>query len=835
MEDRKPDGKLKKKLYKLPPLSLCHRSQDVLPKITAKYGMYIVEDGAGKRYIKLMDIRPIPFYTMPVREQNRILTVYENWFRIAPKRFGIYATTSDTNKDGLIQYINESTVDEPDKKVLMERNKYVNWIRNIAATDTVSRKIYLCFQYERDAEQTPHTDEEIAAILNAQAKQIADTFAEMGLQWNRSTSESNGDLYEILYRYLNRSTCYKEPFYMRYNHIRKDAITLQRTKTPQIDPRDYYAPTFLDNRYSKYLIMDGKYYTFLFLRSLKAPLQTAAGWLDGFTSFGSNVSLSVTFEKQNREMVAARLEQSNRFIRANIQSNNNSARNDERRGRMSNNKMILDGLQGGDELWKVVVILSISADTLDGLIRLKKHVVQDMRMSHLNLSDCTNRETEAMQMMLPILYRNSTLSDYGSQTLLSRACGSTFMFTDFVIDDPRGAVIGIDNAGRLITLDPFDTKSHINANGIIVGMAGSGKTYAMNTMLRHLRLTGLKVRMILPVKGRDDYYRTTQSVGGVFIQFAPGAKSCVNLFEIRPEDDADESMIYGDAYEHRSLLAKKLSEIKTWLVLRSRKTITEDELNAVDAKLTQMYRKFGITEDNETIREFCATGKPFPTFQTFYDDLEGDAVLQRVRRAIRSFVDGPYKNLNGQTNVDLENKWVAFDVDESVCGEMIAEYYYIAMTVCLADAHRKKTELVLLFYDEVQRMTRNPETAKYIDDQYATLRGYGAGIWCATQQIGKLQQVGNGEMSKTILSNAGTKVIMKTDPSEVHYISSELELSPQEERYIQAPGVGSGLILTGGNHTRITFRASQEEFWLFNTDPEKAKEREEELKANRKE
>ena len=90
MADRRSSRKLKKETRSV------KKSQDFLPRIDIRYGMYIVENRLGvKRYLKLMDIRPIPFYTMPLADQVRIMEAYEEWLRIAPERWGIYATTSE--------------------------------------------------------------------------------------------------------------------------------------------------------------------------------------------------------------------------------------------------------------------------------------------------------------------------------------------------------------------------------------------------------------------------------------------------------------------------------------------------------------------------------------------------------------------------------------------------------------------------------------------------------------------------------------------------------------------------------------------------------------------
>ena len=826
MADRRSSRKLKKETRSV------KKSQDFLPRIDIRYGMYIVESRLGvKRYLKLMDIRPIPFYTMPLADQVRIMEAYEEWLRIAPERWGIYATTSDTNKEALIRHIREQTLYEG-KNVQRACGQYVDWIRKISAKDTVSRKLYLVFEYKAEDDGIrAQTDEEIGEIMENQAQIIETNFSVMGLSRIRHKDGENRFLGDVLYRHLNRTTSKSVTFDERINMMVSDAEVLQGTEDPEVDPRNYYAPTALKTDQERYIEMDGLYHTYLYLNPLESPIRAYAGWIDRFTSHGPSVSVSITFRRMNKELTITRLRQTNRFTRSYIRQSRDVEANEERGGRLQNNEYILKSLRGGSELWETVILLSLSAPSLRELMKLKREVIKASRMDGFLLGECANRNDQAMLMMLPILYSDASIASRAGQHFLTEGVASIFPFTDFVIDDPHGAVIAVDGAGKLVALDPFDTDMHTNANGIVVGMAGSGKTYAMNTFLRHMRLMGVKIRLILPVKGKNDYFRTTESVDGQFITFVPGGESCVNLFEIRPEDDVDEGLIIGNAYEHRSLLAKKISEIRTWLALRTRQSISEDEMNEADIVLTDMYKRFGITEDNDTVREFKQRGDKYPTFSDFAKALEGNVSLERIARAIKPFTQGSCRNLDGQTNVDLENKWIAFDVDESVCGDFLPEYYYIAMSLCVSDAHRSVTDFVLLFYDEVQRVTRNRETAKYVDDQYATLRGYGAGVWCATQQVGKLAQVDNGEMSQTILSNAATKVILRTDPSETRGLGVALDLTGAEIKFIQNPAVGAGLIITGGNHTIVRFRASEEEFWLFNTDPKKAREHEAILKA----
>ncbi|MGO5336807.1 type IV secretion system DNA-binding domain-containing protein [Bilifractor sp. LCP19S3_H10] len=810
-------------------------TQEWLPKMTVRNGMVILDDEIGARkYVKVIDVRPIPFYTLPEEEKERIYTAFNEWVRTAPKNWGMCATTMETDIEGLVRYIENQSEKENSEKVKEEIDKYTDWMRSISRKQTVDRKTYIFFEYEATEDEQAESEEEIAYYLSDRVEQYSVVFSGMGIGINEHKDDYDEFLMEMLYRYMNRKTSKNVPFADRQAFMENDACILQNSYSPNVDIRNYLAPSYVDDRHEQYVVIDGIYYTMLYMQPLTMPLSAAIGWLDGITAFGTSVSFSIQFEKMSHDFTLNRLEQSERITKAMIRDSRSGGIQEDRRRRANNIQYVTDRMRSDEDLWKTVLVVALSANTLKDLMSLKRNFIQAMRRGHIRMIECYNRMSDAFFMTMPISYRNRPICSYAENDFLTSAVATTFLFTDYNINDPHGAVLAIDEAGKLVRFDPFNTDARTNANGIVVGISGSGKTFAMNVLLRHMRLMGMKMRLILPIKGDIDYHRSTDSVDGEFVSLMPGSQSCVNIFEIRLQDDADESLIAGGAFTHKSLLAAKIEEIRAWLVLRSRQTMKMDEKNMVDQVLYDMYEDYGITEDNASVKRFVESGKPFPTFSDFDRYLAEVEELKVVRNSIQMFVHGRCKNLNGQTNVDLNNKWIAFDVDKNVCGDMLAEYYFIAMSICNADAHRSRTEYVLLFYDEVQEVTRVPETAASIDEQYATMRGYGSGVWCATQQVGKLTQMDmGGEVSHTIVSNAATKIIMQTDPSEAKEVNRMFDLSPDELKYVTQSHKGSGLFIAGGAHSRMKFIATQDEFWTFNTDPKMEKKRQEYLGLTR--
>ena len=136
---------------------------------------------------------------------------------------------------------------------------------------------------------------------------------------------------------------------------------------------------------------------------------------------------------------------------------------------------------------------------------------------------------------------------------------------------------------------------------------------------------------------------------------------CLNPLGILPENDIDETLLEGEGYLKASVLAKKVTEVKafTQLLLRNEPLSIVEE-SKLDIVLSNLYKRFGITDDNNSIYtdKKHTKVKQMPIISDLYHDLKKEPVLQKVAAAYEIFVTGSWQNMNGQTNVDLSNKYI---------------------------------------------------------------------------------------------------------------------------------------------------------------------------------
>ena len=81
----------------------------------------------------------------------------------------------------------------------------------------------------------------------------------------------------------------------------------------------------------------------------------------------------------------------------------------------------------------------------------------------------------------------------------------------------------------------FDTTAHPNANAVIIGATGSGKTFTAQLFALRLSLMNVQTFVIAPLKGREDYMGGCNAVGGQFVSMDPSAYnlSLIHIWQSR--------------------------------------------------------------------------------------------------------------------------------------------------------------------------------------------------------------------------------------------------------------------------------------------------------------
>lgn len=803
-------------------------SQDWVPVEDILYGMIKMKPWAGGGYIKIVEVNPINFLLLSPDERADIITNFYQWLKIAPAHLQFHMTTSKTNVDGLISSILKRTADETDPIVLKRRDAYIEKIKNLSASDSLSKHFYISYRYEGGDDGISDDIKEIAETMYQTQGYIRYYLGKSG----NSLIEYDDDnmfLAELIYDELNPNSCRTEPFEQRVSRVATDYQSYMYSSNrefvlDEIPIQDYLATRGIINKSSKYIIRDGIFETHLYIKSDGYRHSVFSAWMEEFTNFGDGVSVNIYATKLNRQKMIDAAGRTTRIKSSEARDSN--VREDDQDMYMSsaaNSKFVQQQLRDENEdLYDVAIMLTIRAVTLKKLMSQKNNIKRLLRSKDYFVEETRNYNEEATYMSFPLLMVNKHIFQKAKRNMLTSSLASTYFFTAFELYDNDGILLGLNGVNSSLAVpNPFNSKIYKNGNMAITGTSGMGKTYLLQQLGYALRVSGVRVYYILPYKGHE-YYKACKEINGEFITLAPGAKTCINIMAIRPQAEVDTSLVEDDGYLQESALSKKVHQIITFVqLLKPKEEMTDMEETQLNIILTQLYERFGITDDNDSIwlNKEERLLKPMPIIGDLYDDCMNDEILHdRVAVALRPFVEGTCKNMNGQTNVNLDNKYIIFDVSNAG-KQFLPAFSFIAVDCSYDGVKADRTELCAMIMDEVWKMMVNIYCAEFVMEIYKIIRGYGGLAISATQDISDFLSFQGGVYGKKVISTSKIKFVLGAEKEELESLKNTVGLTDEEVKQLIKYDRGQALMVSNGEKIPIFVKGTDEETEIFTTDP----------------
>lgn len=378
-------------------------------------------------------------------------------------------------------------------------------------------------------------------------------------------------------------------------------------------------------------------------------------------------------------------------------------------------------------------------------------------------------------------------------------------------------------------------QSHKESTFTGVGLAESDKVivaipHRVSAATWHIANT----QMLEAVAGKTIYVDVNTREGGCdmdqldgsYITISPGAKSCINVMEIRPVvSPIAEYLDEQDSYEQRSWLTQKASQLLTFFHILI-PDLTNEEEQLVDEAIIKTYNEFGITHKNDSVYiPGTKTLKTMPIIGDLYEVLRQNDDTHRVANILGRFVTGSASSFNHQTNVDLNNKFIVFDL-EDLQGTMKAVGMFVCMDYLWSRIKENRTERKAILIDEGWQLigaSSDVRAADFVYRIFKIIRGYGGSAIFATQDISDLFAFQDGKYGKAIISNSKTKIILGLEQQEAKAVQDVLQLTKNEVRRITNFNRGEGLICANNNKVPVFIRASELEDELITTDPQQVK------------
>lgn len=820
------DSSAKRKAGKRKPEKLSF-TQDFIPIKNLEHGIIETTDG---RYIKILEIEPINFMLRSEEEQYEIICSFASWLKISPVHLQFKSITRKADSDKHIAMLRKETETEESEQCKKLSEGYIRLIKDVGSREALTRRFFLIFRYEELRRNENSDYGQICSTLLTAEQNARAYFMQCGnnILQPRDPDEATA---EILYMFFNRRSCVEEPFHSRVDRIVLDTMAA-KNKVIGIDPvphirmAHFIAPRGIDLTHRNYIIMDGLYYSFLYIKGNGYPNKVRAGWMSSLINAGEGIDVDVFLRRENRSKTIDKVAQRIRLNRTKLKSMQDTSTDyEELAGSIQAGYFIKQGIANyNEDLFYMSVFVTVSARTYEELMWRKQQMTDMLKSMDMYVSDCSFQQEDALRTVMPFLQISLKLEKKSKRNVLTSGAASTYMFTSFEMSDDTGVLLGINRHNNsLCIVDLFDTKKNKNANLNLLGTSGAGKTFTMQLLALRMRMRGIQCYIIAPIKGHE-FRRACNRIGGQFIKIAPGSPHCINIMEIRhtisPEMELIDELDYS---EMDSLLAQKIQQLMIFFSLLI-PDMTNEEEQMLDEALIRTYGKFGITHDNDSVYEDRNVVPPkmkaMPILGDLHEELQKNEMTKRIAIIVSRFVTGSAQSFNQQTNVDLSNKYIVLDLSE-LKGKLLPVGMMIALDYVWDKIKSDRTKKKAIMIDEIWQLIgagSNRMAAEFCLEIFKVIRGFGGAAISATQDLSDFFGLEDGRYGRAIINNSKNKIILNLEPDEAEFVRDTLKLTKTEIRSITRFERGEALICSNNSKVPVIIKASKEEQEMITTD-----------------
>jgi len=459
--------------------------------------------------------------------------------------------------------------------------------------------------------------------------------------------------------------------------------------------RSLVAPNNMEKE-KKWHTRDGDFYQILTTTSL--PRLVTPGWMVPITLSEHDARISMQITPRETSSVKGRLQQRLTQMKSAIQWKKRRGRTDvyeEEHERQELERLLRNVIEGTTKLFNFAFYMEIHGETLEEMEEASRVVKRQVSEQGMDLVPVEGRQVESQQSMLPV----GTDPVRNNNTVQLEALATFFNFVEPPVNQPGGVLMGFDDSKRPVIVDRFELSGH---SKVVTGKVGGGKTYSTKMAIYRRLLNDSNIRTIIFDPLGDDFVDFTDKLDGQVIKFGGGDR--INPLQI--EEPTGEEETKNDLYTTK--VRSVIEILKTYFEQSERGGMDAGEEGVITQATHYAYAKKGITSDPSTfdnespiiddviegVRTIAQGGideESAPVSDAMADgatdlkklpnrtrEIVKDPSDQHVKIAqqlvpkFESFKEGSINNnLNGHTNIELDDRIVCFDMESFAdTGEM---------------------------------------------------------------------------------------------------------------------------------------------------------------------
>lgn len=367
----------------------------------------------------------------------------------------------------------------------------------------------------------------------------------------------------------------------------------------------------------------------------------------------------------------------------------------------------------------------------------------------------------------------------------------TFTTTDMAIFIPfttkelyttKGQYYGMNALSNSVIM--ADRKTLNNPNGLVFGMPGYGKTFAVKREILDIFLKTSDDRLIIDPEG--EYRWLVKLLRGQTLKIALNSKTYINPMEINLSVSNEEDKDFDP-------IAAKCSFVVSMceLILGNKSNLGKKEVAVIDEACKRIYYRFAQNPVPEKM----------PIIEDLYNQLqnmEGEkGIIGRdLAIALSRYTTGSLSYFNHRSNVNINSRLVCFDLKDMDNNQRDLTMLIIQETIWdRVASNREKGRWTWVDIDEFHLLLREPLTAAYSVEIWKRFRKWGGIPTGITQNIKDLFR---SPEIQNILDTTNFILMLNQSGDDARLLAEHMDLSEEEEGYIKTGEPGKGLLWVEG-------------------------------------
>jgi type IV secretory pathway VirB4 component len=474
-----------------------------------------------------------------------------------------------------------------------------------------------------------------------------------------------------------------------------------------------------------------------------------------------------------------------------------------------------------EPLLHVAVYIELISHDYDQLKLLQTEVLTELIRSKLNVDRLMLRQQQGFQCVMPSGY--NVFGDQFERVLPASSVANLYPFNYSGKTDPNGFYLGRDKFGSNILAD-FNRRADdkTNANILILGNSGQGKSYLLKLILCNLRESGMHIIGLDP---EMEYEDLTLNLGGCFIDLMSG-EFIINVLEPKSWDETGDpkDTEAPQAFRQTSKLSQHISFLKDFF--RTYKDFTDREIDTIEIMLGRLYEKRGITDRSNFDR---LKHTDYPVLSDLYDFIETEYKnfdeshrqlytadsLREICLGLHSMCKGAEsKFFNGHTNI-TSNDFITFGVKGVLNASKNLRNALLFNVLSYMSNELLTTGNTAASIDELYLFLTNLTAIEYIRNFMKRVRKKESAVILASQNLEDFNVEHIRELTKPLFSIPTHQFLFNAGSIDAKFYMDTLQLEKSEFELIRYPQQGVCLYKCGNERYNLMVHAPEHKAKLF--------------------